>query len=747
MIIRCPKCGTDFALEADSIGPEGVTLRCSVCSHVFHAELIAPGASVDAEPWQIASPEKHLFTVPDVKTILAYIEDGRITPEHQVSRSGQTWVPIGDLPEFSSVFMSHGSYSDLPKVVRTIESRPALIGDPIRVSGILGPLSEDQVNSLGPPPAFGSDSDSGGGDGARRPRPHEEVAALLSSAVSMATRGPVPAPPDHGVDAPTPAQRPASMLEAVTNAVSNPNMSAKSLAGTPSVSLLASGPKVAPPAEDAKPAEEAADEAEKSEEKPEPEPSEVVIVKVEKKEEEGSNTLLWLVLLSVAVGLVVIIVRPDLRERFLGNTRPVAPAPAPVNPAASISPEQLNAQRAIQNLGLEETEAVQKDLQNIIDNRIGDAARIDRAKLSQAEMLAMRALAFSISAAIDPAAVEGTAGSRAKEDAALAATMFKEVGRQHITDLAQHARVEGLLALVNNKPSAEVLNLLPPRGAEIVHLAVETSALWRDPEAPVPSGLISRLQAALVPGTSTLTQCLLAITLARSGDNEGAQQLMRQILTVVPDQPVAMTLDAWLTARIAAASSPDAKQPEGEPIPPIGETGADPTAGDGSPSTPRRPVISVEAKIDRACEQIRSEGEEVNAGVKTLIDLTGSEGAFASKAHMCTAEGYRKLGRLDSALTYFERVLKTNPRQQKALKAAAEIAVEKKMTEQAIEFYRRLLEVNPNDSAAIVFLSKHGVERPKPKPDAPAGTPPAKGAASAGDTPSDGAPGESASGG
>ncbi len=746
MIIRCPKCGTDFALEADSIGPEGVTLRCSVCSHVFHAELVAPGASIDAEPWQIASPEKHLFTVPDVKTILAYIEDGRITPEHQVSRSGQAWVRIGDLPEFSSVFMAHGSYGDLPKVVRAVESRPPLIGDPIRVSGILGPLSEEQTNMLGPPPAFGADDDSGGGE-TRRPRPHEEVAALLSSAVSLATRGPVPAPPDHGVDAPIPAQRPASMLEAVTNAVSNPNMSAQSLAGTPSVSLLASGPKVAPPAETAKPAEDAkpSEDATTADEKSESEPSEVVIVKVEKKEEESGNTLLWLVLLSVAVGLVVIIVRPDLRERFLGNTQPVAPAPAPVNPAASISPEQLNAQRAIQNLGLAETDAVQKDLQNIIDNRIGDAARIDRAKLSQAEMLAMRALAFSISEAIDPAAVEGTAGARAKEDATLAATMFKEVGRQHIADLAQHARVEGLLALVNKQPSAEVLNLLPPRGAEIVHLAVETSVLWREPKAAVPSGLISRLQAALVPGTSTLTQCLLAITLAHSGDNEGAQRLVRQILTVVPDQPVAMTLDAWLTGRIAAAASSsesDTKQPVGEPTPPSGETGADPTAGGATP-TPRRPVISVEAKIDRACEQIRSEGEEVNAGVKTLIDLTGSEGAFASKAHMCTAEGYRKLGRLDSALTYFERVLKSSPRQRKALKAAAEIAVEKKLTDQAIDFYRRLLEVNPNDSAAIVFLSKHGVERPKPKPDAPAPAPtPADG-----DAPSDGAPGESASGG
>ncbi|MCA9714673.1 MAG: zinc-ribbon domain-containing protein [Myxococcales bacterium] len=706
MIIRCPKCGTDFALEADSIGPEGVTLRCSVCSHVFHAELVAPGAGVDSEPWQIASPEKHLFTVPDVRTILAYIADGRITPDHQVSRSGKAWVSIGDLPEFSSAFVAHGSYGDLPKVVRVIESRPPMIGDPMRVSGILGPPEDDNAGLLGPPPEYGSD------EGPRRPRPHEEVAALLSSAVSMATKGPIPAPPDHGIDAPIPAPRPASMLEAVTNAVSHPSMSAQSLAGTPSSSLLASGPKTPPkPVEEEKPAaseRSAAREPGGEDSKPS-EQSEVVIVKVEK-EEESSNAIIWFVLLGLAIGLVVLL-SPDLRARIpgLGGPQVVTPPPAPVPPAAAVSPEQLNAQRAIQNLGLAETDAVQKDLQNIIDNRIGDAARIDRAKLSQAEMLAMRALAFSIAAAIDSGAVDGAAGTRATEDAKWAEAMFKEVGRQHITDLAQHARVEGLLALVNGKPSDEVVNLLPPTGAEIVRLAVDASVLWRDPQASVPPGLIGRLQAALVPGTSTLTQCLLAITLARSGDDEGAQRLIQQILVVVPDQPLAMTLNAWLAGRVAQSGTPPTTPGEFTTAP------TDPAvAPDAKGDAPRRPVISVEAKIDRACEQIH--GEEVNAGVKVLIDLTGSEGEFATKAHLCTAEGYRKLDRLDSALTYFDRVLKTNSRHRKALKAAAEIAVSKKMTEQAISYYRRLLEVDPNDSAAIVYLSEHGVERPKPAP-------------------------------
>ncbi len=77
MIIRCTKCSTEFALDPSQVGPEGVTLRCSVCSHMFHAEP-DPGAA--PAPWKLATAEKQTLVYPDLRRVLEHIEDGRLRP-------------------------------------------------------------------------------------------------------------------------------------------------------------------------------------------------------------------------------------------------------------------------------------------------------------------------------------------------------------------------------------------------------------------------------------------------------------------------------------------------------------------------------------------------------------------------------------------------------------------------------------------------------------------------------------------
>ena len=67
MIIRCTKCSTEFALDPSQVGPEGVTLRCSVCSHMFHAE---PDPNAVAAPWKLVTTEKHMFVLPDLRRVV-----------------------------------------------------------------------------------------------------------------------------------------------------------------------------------------------------------------------------------------------------------------------------------------------------------------------------------------------------------------------------------------------------------------------------------------------------------------------------------------------------------------------------------------------------------------------------------------------------------------------------------------------------------------------------------------------------
>lgn len=208
MIIRCTKCSTEFDLDPSQVGPEGVTLRCSVCSHMFHAEP-EPDTDATAGPWRMATVEKHLFELPTLREIVEQVEDGRLRPDDQISHTGQHWLKLGEIPEFSPLFLGHDGLS---RMFRAIDTPSAL--------------------ELGPPPSFGTGVDEPAP--VRREETHrfdlggelpEPALALLDD------DGPVPAPPQF--DTPSPPPRTArtqrrtgtvnvsSMLDAVTKAVSS----------------------------------------------------------------------------------------------------------------------------------------------------------------------------------------------------------------------------------------------------------------------------------------------------------------------------------------------------------------------------------------------------------------------------------------------------------------------------------------------------------------------------------------------
>lgn len=212
MIIRCTKCGTEFDLDPGQVGPEGVTLRCSVCAHMFHAE---PEPEVDTAPgpWRLATVEKHLFERPRLRDIAEDIEDGRLRPEDQISHTGQHWLKLGEIPEMSSLFVGLPGQDELPRVFRPIDD----------ASGVHG---------LGPPPSFGTGVDEPAPvrrdrfdlGGPNDPLPEPALPTIDDD-------GPLPAPPQFDTPAPRPgrAQRKtggvavASMLDAVTKAVAAPS--------------------------------------------------------------------------------------------------------------------------------------------------------------------------------------------------------------------------------------------------------------------------------------------------------------------------------------------------------------------------------------------------------------------------------------------------------------------------------------------------------------------------------------------
>src|SRR5690606_14396944 len=140
MIVRCDNCGTEFGFDDRQIG-EGVTVRCSVCKHVFKVE--SPGAQ--PQGWQIRTTEDTSFTAPDVSTLREWIDEGRLHPDDQVSRTGRHWVRIGDMPEFAKAFVGFQGVAPMVTPVRAAPSHPA----PTPVQPPAGPQS--QRPTLSPP--------------------------------------------------------------------------------------------------------------------------------------------------------------------------------------------------------------------------------------------------------------------------------------------------------------------------------------------------------------------------------------------------------------------------------------------------------------------------------------------------------------------------------------------------------------------------------------------------------------------
>src|SRR5690606_22546420 len=120
MIVRCDNCGTEFGFDDRQVG-EGVTVRCSVCKHVFKLE------SKSSQPppgWQIRTTDNMSFTAPDVATLREWIGEGRLTPDDTVSRTGRNWVRLGEMAEFGDLFAGVG-YSAAHGVAPVIQPAAA----------------------------------------------------------------------------------------------------------------------------------------------------------------------------------------------------------------------------------------------------------------------------------------------------------------------------------------------------------------------------------------------------------------------------------------------------------------------------------------------------------------------------------------------------------------------------------------------------------------------------------------------
>jgi predicted Zn finger-like uncharacterized protein len=707
MIVRCENCGTEFGFDDRQVG-EGITVRCSVCKHVFKVE----SQTASAQSWQIRTTEGTSFKAPDIATLREWIDEGRLHPDDQVSRTGRNWVRLGDMPEFARAFAGFQGVASVVSPVRpadparTVPQAPApstvTTLPPVGAPTIPLVPPQSQRPTVSPPRSFPPQANAPVAP--QRPV-SSPAAAPARPVIPPSTRGPQSEDDDiDGLLVDDDDEETAAAIPARTPAERSSPQRARAPAPEP---------------EPVKPVKSKVPE-------PAPEPAEAPDDDEFPDFEAGpgkrrgvSPGLIAFLGVIAAVGVMFGV--PSIRTKLLslgqdaGEEQP---------PKAQRGPEIQAAELALANMGTASLARAEADLQRAIDAGSADAATTAAMKVALADLLLSRAIAYEIAAALDAAQREDFR-RRAADDQEDGERLID--GLEGAPDIDRLTELRALARLAAGRAEAEVLPLVPD-GATETKLIVQAAVLWQDLGAPVPAGLVAGLTE--LNDRSGLGESALALALVRAGDSVAARNAAERLLVGAEDQIVALAVRSHLAE--SGAPTEDAGETEGE-------TGADEPTDDtaGDPNVAKAPPRPGESDgggetnngggggggggggfdklVERGCSQVKS--GEAAAGVKTLLR------AFDMKDNnldvlVCLAEGYAAQGQNTQAATFFDRALDQSPSNIPALRGAAKLAAKTGSDERAKKLYERLLAADPNNAAAQAYLAKHGGQ------EAPAEEPP-----------------------
>lgn len=729
MIVRCDNCGSEFRFDDKQVG-EGITVRCSVCKHVFKLE--SPGAAPAG--WIIRTTEDTHFNAPDVSTLREWIGEGRLHPDDEVSRTGRKWVRLGDMPEFADAF---AGFAGVSPVVQASAEPPPPSGPhpqaprqnhpPIRPP--VGPSGRPPAGSVRePPPSPVRPHTREGVISTMPPIPPAQPSARPSNAPQSSrptVSPPRSSPPqaaapvavadedllesdDGGDDEPTAARSWGGLLAENSDEFEQVETQVRARQRDPSAPRprsrreSGSGPRARqaprPPAGEGL-AVEAFDELEPA--------------------GGGGISPAWILVALLVVGVVVVLAVPQLREPILAL---VAGDTAETPAAAVDGPELRAAASARRTLGVAETAKAEADLQRAIDAGEVDPATLTEMKVARADLLLSRALIYEMAAAIDDEQ-RADLEHRAHED--------QEDGERIVdsleggTDVDRLAEVRALARLAAGRAETEVLPLVPDDAVE-TRLVVDASVLWRDLDAPVPEGVVSGLVE--LESRTALGESTLALAMVRAGDEAGARAAAERLLAGAPDQSVGLALRTKLGASedLGTGETGDAGETGGtgetgdtgeiaKAPPPPGEEPSTTGGGGGDGGGGGGGGGNFDTLVNKGCGQVNK--GDYHLGLDTLLRAANKR-PDNFQVLMCLGRGYLGYGSAAKARDYYEKALDQAPNNRGALLGAAKACDRSGAKQKAKSYYERVLTVDPDNSTAKAYLEKDA----KPPPDpAPAG--------------------------
>ncbi|MCC6806480.1 MAG: zinc-ribbon domain-containing protein [Deltaproteobacteria bacterium] len=105
MDVRCDKCSSEYELDDTRVTPQGVSVKCTSCGHVFRVSKAAPATRQPTTgDWMIRQASGQVFKFKELTTLQRWIVERRVTRDDEISKTGDTWKRLGDILELASFF-------------------------------------------------------------------------------------------------------------------------------------------------------------------------------------------------------------------------------------------------------------------------------------------------------------------------------------------------------------------------------------------------------------------------------------------------------------------------------------------------------------------------------------------------------------------------------------------------------------------------------------------------------------------
>lgn len=131
MDVRCDKCGTEYEFDENRVGPNGVTVKCTNCGHVFKVRRAAavrsaiPRSSTTigsgpqgGKEWLVRKPDGQMIAFRELTTLQKWIVEGRVQRDDEISKNGETWKRLGNIMELEPFFSVYEKAQTLNSLIQ-----------------------------------------------------------------------------------------------------------------------------------------------------------------------------------------------------------------------------------------------------------------------------------------------------------------------------------------------------------------------------------------------------------------------------------------------------------------------------------------------------------------------------------------------------------------------------------------------------------------------------------------------------